>query len=64
MKKYVIINKRLKDYLYSLGFSFKEDNDKYNKHDKVYIFNDTDKLRKCIQFYTDIHRDNQLNIEN
>ena len=49
---YVIKNKRLKDYLYDLGFHYKEVPDKTGKQKYVYLFPDEDILHEAISFYT------------
>lgn len=49
---YVIKNKRLKRYLYSLGFNYKEQEDQTGKTDKVYLFKKSDELFEAITFYT------------
>ncbi|OSA70274.1 hypothetical protein B2H86_08820 [Clostridium botulinum] len=53
---YVIKNKRLKNYLYSLGLDYKTQKDKTGKQDYIYLFNDTEELRKAITFYTEFHK--------
>lgn len=60
-KKYVVINSRLRDYLYSLGFDYTPDKDITGRKKEIYLFSDSNKLRKCIDFYTQIHKENQFN---
>lgn len=50
---YIIKNKRLKRYLYSLGFNYKEQEDLTRKTDKVYLFQKSDALFEAITFYTE-----------
>lgn len=50
---YVIKNRRLKNYLYTLGFNYKEQEDKTEKTDKVYLFKKSKMLFEAIDFYTD-----------
>lgn len=49
---YVIKNKRLRDYLYTLGFNFKEQKDKTGRTDYVYLFTKSKELFEAITFYT------------
>lgn len=53
---YVIKNKRLKNYLYNLGLDYKAQKDKIGKQDYIYLFKDTEELRKAITFYTEFHK--------
>jgi len=50
---YVIKNKRLKDYLYTLGFFCKAQEDKTRRTDYVYLFSNTKELKEAITFYTE-----------
>ncbi|MHB8034892.1 hypothetical protein CF069_13325 [Clostridium botulinum] len=56
---YVIKNIRLKNYLYSLGLSYRKQIDKTGKQDYIYLFTDTKELRQAITFYTEFHKDKQ-----
>lgn len=49
---YVIKNKRLRDYLYCLGFNFKTQIDRTGRTDYVYLFPNTKELKEAITFYT------------
>jgi len=60
-KKFVVMNSRLKDFLYSLGFEYVADEDKTHRQKEIFLFRDNNKLRKCIDFYTVIHKENQSN---
>lgn len=50
---YVVKNKRLKKYLYSLGFNYKKQKDRTKKTDYVYLFKKSKELFEAITFYTD-----------
>lgn len=47
----VIKNKRLRDYLYALGFNYRKVKDTTNKQDFVYLFLNTEDLSESIEFY-------------
>ncbi len=64
MKKYVVIKERLRNYLYSLGFNYISKDDLTHRQDKIFLFEDNDRLRKCINFYTQIHKENKELINN
>ena len=59
MEEYMVVNKRLRNYLFSLGFDYTTRRDKKNVKNKVYIFNNNNKLQECISFYVKIHRESQ-----
>lgn len=50
---YVIKNKRLKNFLYALGFNYIKDQDVTGQHEFIYLFPNTQELRYAITFYTD-----------
>lgn len=50
---YVIKNKRLKDYLFALGFFCKAQEDRTGRTDYVYLFEKTEELFEAITFYTE-----------
>lgn len=50
--EYVVKNNRLKDYLYTLGFTYREVPDKMQKQEFIYLFSNTESLREAITFYT------------
>lgn len=50
--EYVIKNIRLRDYLYTLGFNYREVSDKTQKQEFVYLFENTESLKNAITFYT------------
>lgn len=52
---YVIKNKRMMQYLYSLGFNYQTQKDRTGINECVYIFQDTHLLRESITFYSNIH---------
>ena len=56
--EYVIKNDRLKNYLYTLGFTYREVPDRTLKQKFVYLFPNTDLLKEAITFYTHLHNTN------
>lgn len=54
--EYVIKNIRLRDYLYTLGFNFREVPDRTLKQEFIYLFPNTDLLKTAITFYTQLHK--------
>ncbi|WP_356832238.1 DUF5659 domain-containing protein [Clostridium botulinum] len=48
---YVIKTKRLKNYLYSLGFNFKQSIDKTGRQKYIFLFKNTNELNIAINFY-------------
>lgn len=56
MNYYIIKNKRLRDYLYNLGFDYKQQEDKTLRQDFVYVFSNTDLLQEAIRFYTEFKK--------
>ncbi|ERI90970.1 hypothetical protein HMPREF1982_03532 [Clostridiales bacterium oral taxon 876 str. F0540] len=50
--EYVIKNPRLREYLYKLGFDYREVSDKTGKQDYVWLFKNTTELLEAITFYT------------
>lgn len=59
MKYYVIKNRRLKNFLFSLGLNYKKKVDKYDDTKNIYLFEDNKKLRECITFYTEFKKENK-----
>lgn len=59
MEKYMVVNKRLRNYLFSLGFDYNTRRDKKNINNEVFIFNNSNKLQECISFYVKIHKESQ-----
>ena len=53
---YVIKSERLKNFLYCLGFNFKEQEDKTGRTDYVYLFSNTKELKEAITFYTEFRK--------
>lgn len=49
--KYVVNNQRQKNYLYSLGFDFITQRDKFDSNKDVWIFDRTKELEEAIDFY-------------
>lgn len=49
--EYVVKNKRLRNYLYTLGFDYRVVPDKTGIQDVVFLFPNTDELQKAINFY-------------
>lgn len=49
--KYVVNNKRQKEYLYCLGFDYIVQKDKFDDMKEVWIFDRTEKLLEAIDFY-------------
>jgi hypothetical protein len=50
--EYVIKNSRLKDFLYNLGFNFRQVPDQTKKQDWIWLFPNTEQLKEAITFYT------------
>ena len=59
MKKYVVIKKRLRNFLYSLGFNYEVKDDITGRQKKIFLFEDNERLRECISFYSKIHKENK-----
>ena len=49
--KYVVNNRRQRDYLYLLGFEYMSRTDKYDRNKEVWVFDRTDLLLEAIDFY-------------
>lgn len=58
---YVIKNRRLRDYLYTLGFNYKEVSDKTGKQNYVYLFPIDENLEKAITYYTQFKNNKKNN---
>lgn len=50
--EYVVTSKRLKNYLYTLGFDYREVPDKTQKQEFVWLFKNTDLLKEAIIFFS------------
>lgn len=51
---YVVKNKRQREYLYNLGFTYIPKQDLYDTNKEVYLFVDNELLRECLTFYSNI----------
>ena len=49
--KYIVNNRRQRDYLYTLGFDFMSRTDKFDRNKEVWVFDRTDLLLEAIDFY-------------
>ena len=49
--KYVVNNRRQRDYLYTLGFDYMSRADKFDRSKEVWVFDRTDLLLEAIDFY-------------
>lgn len=49
--KYVVNNRRQRDYLYLLGFEYMSRLDKYDRNKEVWVFDRTELLLEAIDFY-------------
>jgi hypothetical protein len=58
--EYVVTSKRLRDFLYCLGFYYRKVPDKNKKQNIVYLFKNTDLLQEAIIFYS-IHKQKMIN---
>lgn len=58
MKTRVLFSKRLVDYLFLLGFDYKQVVDKTKKQDFVWLMEDSEALRESIRFFKEIRRIN------
>jgi hypothetical protein len=52
MINYVVTSKRLRNYLYALGFNYKQVEDISNKQEYVWLFKNNDFLQEAIEYYT------------
>lgn len=52
MSKYVVTKERLKDYLYILGFNYREVPDKTGRQEIVWLFPKTNLVMDAITYYT------------
>lgn len=57
--EYVVTSKRLRDYLYCLGFYYRKVPDRTLNQDKVYLFKNTDLLQEAIIFYS-LHKQKMI----
>lgn len=53
---YVVKNKRLREYLYNLGFDFTRKPDIKGNLDEIYLFKKTDLLMEAISFYSKVKK--------
>ena len=58
--KYVVNNERQKNYLYSLGFDYITQRDKFNPDKDVWVFDRNEKLLEAIDFYCKFR--NKMNV--
>ena len=49
--KYVVNNRRQRDYLYLLGFEYTSRVDKFDREKEVWLFDRTELLLEAIDFY-------------
>ena len=49
--KYVVNNRRQRDYLYLLGFEYMSRLDKLDRNKEVWVFDRTDELLEALDFY-------------
>lgn len=49
--KYIVNNKRQKEYLYCLGFDYVIQRDKFDNTKDVWVFDKTNELLEAIDFY-------------
>lgn len=54
--QFVVKTNRLKNYLYSLGFDFKQVSDNTGANKYVYLFPYTDLLEEALNFYSNFHK--------
>lgn len=54
--KYVVKSKRLKNYLYCLGFNYEEVYDRIDKDKIIWLFKNTEMLKDAITFFTENKR--------
>lgn len=60
--KYVVKNSRLKDYLFSLGFNYKQVVDRTGNQDFVYLFETENGFNDAMRFFYDF-RNNAKTID-
>lgn len=58
--KYIVNNERQKNYLYSLGFDYYTQRDKFDNTKDIWIFDRTEMLLEAIDFYCKFR--NRMNI--
>lgn len=51
-KEYVVTSKMLRNYLNSLGLYYRTDEDKEDKTKEVYLFENNNKLKEALEFYS------------
>lgn len=56
--EFVVKSFRMKNYLYSLGFNFRQVSDKTEGQEFVYLFPNNDDLQEALKFYTKYHKKN------
>lgn len=54
MSEYVVTKERLRNYLYSLGFNYREVHDRTERQDKVWLFEKNDLVMDAITYYTEV----------
>ena len=55
-KEYVIKTQRLANWLYYLGFNYRNVIDKTGRQEYIYLFNDTEELHKAITFWNEFRK--------
>ncbi len=54
--EYVVTNKRLRKFLYSLGFNYRKVPDKTGKQDEVWLFQKDEMLMDAITYYSNFKK--------
>jgi hypothetical protein len=49
--EFVIMSKRMRDWLFLLGLDFREVPDRSNRQEFIWLFKNNDKLKQAITFY-------------
>ncbi|MBC2579965.1 hypothetical protein [Clostridium sp. DJ247] len=61
MSEYVVTSKRLRNFLYSLGFNYREVPDRTNRQECVWLFEKNSTLLNDIEYFT-IHKQKVMEI--
>lgn len=61
--EYVIKTKRLRNYLYCLGFNYRQVKDKTNKQEFIWLFENNELLQDAIAYYNN-HKKKMIEMKN
>ena len=53
--EYVIKSRRVTEFLYALGFDYREQKDITGKQEYIWLFKNTEEFRSALTYYTNFH---------